>query len=195
MSDDQPPNEPPAEVPPPPVEGPTPPAVVVPIVPPYRDHMNSVEAKIVIRTWRLIMDIDEPSLTKVDVYGRYGYPNELPVESPFHTHIYEMLDHFKEYRKHLELMRNKILMAVEGVNFERRIGMNGAKIHQALIEEINRSFDSLCVECYDPEFHLNCEVWKKRIGKPFSDDEASLFSSVDESADEDEREQMEENIE
>jgi hypothetical protein len=137
--------------------------------------------------------MDEPRISKVDVYGRYGYPKELPVESPFHSHIYEMLDHFEEYRKHLELMRNKILMAVEGVNFERRIGMNGAKIHQSLIEEINSSFDSLCIKCYDPEFHLDCEVWKKRIGRvgnPFSDDEASLFSSVDESADEGEREQM-----
>jgi hypothetical protein len=64
-----------------------------------------------------------------------------------------------------------------------------------MIEEINRLFDSLCIECYDPEFHLKCEVRKKRVGNPYSDDEVSLFSSVDESADEGESEQMKENIE
>jgi hypothetical protein len=171
------------------VEGPPPPAAVVPIVPPHEDYMNSVEAKLIKGIWRVIKTIDDPRFTSVDI--RTGY---LTAHSPFHTHLFEMFDYFEEYRKHLELMRNNIIRAVEGVKFERP-SYDGAKIHLAMIEEINRSFDSLCIECYDPECHLKCEVRKKRVGNPYSDDEASLFSSVDESADEDESEQMKENIE
>jgi hypothetical protein len=98
-----------------------------------------------------------------------------------------MFDYFEEYRKHLELMRNNLIKAAHGVKFERPSAA-GAAVHLAMIEEINRSFDSLCIECYDPECHLECVVRNKKV----DDDEESLFSnSLDEDADADENEQVE----
>jgi hypothetical protein len=160
---DQPPKEPPAEVPPPP-------AAVVPIVPPLVGFHNSVEAKLMKSIWRVIISLNDPCFTSVDI--RTGY---LTVQGPFHDHLYEMFDYFEEYRKQLELMRNNLIKAAREVKFER-----------SMIEEINRSFDSLCINCYDSECHLECVVNKK-----VNDDEESLFSNpLDEDADEDESEQV-----
>jgi hypothetical protein len=61
-------------------------------------------------------------------------------------------------------------------------------VQRSMFEEINHSFDSLRIRIgYDSERRL--------VNKNLSDDKASLFSSVDESADENESEQMKVNSE
>jgi hypothetical protein len=182
---DQPPKEPPAEVLPPPAEVPPPP---VEVIPPLVGFHNSVEAKLMKSIWRVIISLNDPRFTLVDI--RTGY---LTVRGPFHDHLYEMFDYFEEYRKQLELMRNNLIKAAREVEFGTRCihgvmesGYHGPVPPRTMIEEINHSFDSLCINCYDSECHLECVVNKK-----VNDDEESLVSNpLDEDADEDESEQV-----
>ena len=135
--------------------------------------------------------LNDPCFTSVDICTGY-----LTVQGPFHDHLYKMFDYFEEYRKHLELMRNNLIKAAREVEAGTRCifnvmepGYRGPfpRVQRSMIEEINHSFDSLCIECYDSECHLECVVKNKKV----DDDEESLFSnSLDENTDEDEREQV-----
>jgi hypothetical protein len=140
--------------------------------------------------WRVIISLNDPSLTSVDICTGY-----LTVHGPFSDQLSEMFDYFDEYREQLELMRNNLIKAAREVEFGTRCiygvmepGYHGPvpRVQRSMIEEINHSFDSLCISCYDSECHLDCVV-----NKNVNDDEASLFSNpLDENADEDESEQI-----
>jgi hypothetical protein len=138
----------------------------------------------------VIISLNDPRFTSVDI--RTGYET---IRGPFGDHLSEMFDYFEEYRKQLELMRNNLIKAAREVDFGTRCiygvmerGYNGPvpPDKRSMIEEINHSFDSLCIDCYDSEGHLDCVV-----NKNVNDDKESLFSNpLDEDANEDESEQV-----
>jgi hypothetical protein len=174
---DEPPKEPPAEVPPPPAEVP----------PPLVEPHSSIEAKLLKSIWLVISSFNDRGMTSVDI--RSGF---YTVHGPFGDHINEMFDMFDEYREQLELIRNNLIEAAREVDagtrcifdeMEPRYRGPVRRVQRSMVEEINHSFDSLRIGIgYDSERHL--------VNENVSDDEASLFSSVDESADENESEQM-----
>jgi hypothetical protein len=136
--------------------------------------------------WRVIISLNDPSMTSVNI--RTGYET---VRGPFGDHLNEMFDYFDEYREQLELMRNNLIKAAREVEAGKRCiygvmepGYRGPvpRVQRSMVEEINHSFDSLCIGCYDSECHL--------VNENVNDAEASLFSSVDENADENESEQI-----
>jgi hypothetical protein len=136
--------------------------------------------------WRVISSFNDPSMTSVDIRtGLYR------IHGPFDDHLNEMFDMFHEYREQLELMRNNLIEAAREVDagtrcifdvMEPRYRGPFRRVQRSMVEEINHSFDSLCIGCYDSELHL--------VNENVSDDDQSLFSSVDENADENESEQV-----
>jgi hypothetical protein len=123
--------------------------------------------------WLVISSFNNRGMVSVDI--RHGFQT---IDGPFRNHIYEIFDLFDEYREQLELMRNNLIKAAREVKFER-----------SMIEEINYSLDTLRIRIG----YNSCR--SLTLGNPYSDDKASLFSSVDESADENESEQMKVNSE
>jgi hypothetical protein len=133
--------------------------------------------------WRVISSFNDPGMTSVDI--RTGF---YSVHGPFGDHLNEMFDMFHEYREQLELMRIEAAREVDAGTrcifdvMEPRYRGPFRRVQRSMVEEINHSIDSLCIGCYDSERHL--------VNENVSDDEASLFSSVDENADENESEQI-----
>jgi hypothetical protein len=144
--------------------------------PPVEPH-SSIEAKLMKSIWRVIKSFNDPSMTSVD--NRTGL---YRIHGPFDDHLNEMFDMFHEYREQLELMRKNLIEAADrscAAMEPRLIGPTRRQVFRSMVEEINDSFDSLCIGCYDSELHL--------INENVSDDDQSLFSnSLDENADEDE---------
>jgi hypothetical protein len=87
---------------------------------------------------------------------------------PFSDNINEIFDLFDEYRRQLEFMRTNLLEVAREVDAGTR-----------MCEEINHSFDSL-------RNRIGYESERRSVNENISDDKASLFSSVIESADENE---------
>jgi hypothetical protein len=147
----------------------------------------SIEAKLLKSIWLVISSFNDRGMMLVDI--RRGF---YTIDGPFCNHINEIFDLFDEYREQLEFIRNDLNEAAREVEagtrplFDEMEPMYCGpvrRVQRSMFEEINYSLDTLCIRIgYDSERCLTLEN--------LSDDEASLFSSVDESADENESEQM-----
>ena len=111
----------------------------------------------------MISSCNDSSMTTVNTLGGF-----YTVHGPFSDNINEIFDLFDEYRRQLEFMRTNLLEVAREVDAGTR-----------MCEEINHSFDSL-------RNRIGYESERRSVNENISDDKASLFSSVIESADENE---------
>ena len=160
--------EPPMEIPQPPV-----------------DPLETIESRLLRSIWQVISSLNDPSMRTVNTLGEI-----FTMPGPFCIHMNEIFDTFDEYRVQLELMRSNLLEAAREVDagtrpiideFEPRYRGPRHQIQRSMCEEIDHSFDSLRNRIgYESECRL--------VNENISDDESSLFSSVNESANENESE-------
>jgi hypothetical protein len=130
--------------------------------PPAACHA-SVEFGVLKNLWQVISSSNESFMTTIDIVdGFYTF------HGPFSDNINEIFDLIDEYRRQLENMRTNLLEVASEVDAGAR-----------MCEEINYSFDSL-------RNRLGYESERRSVNENVSDDESSLFSSVIESADENE---------
>ena len=174
-STDQSPMEPPAEIVDQPPMEPLSGVQAPPAHPP-----DTIEAKLLLSTWLAIGDVNGYVMPAVDV--RDGF---YTIHGPFGAHINEIFVLFDEYRGQLELMRTNLIEAAREVAAGTRPlidvmepGYRGHRrgVQRSLCEEIDHSFDFL-------RNRIGYETERRSVNENESDDEASLFSNVIESAD------------
>ena len=124
---------------------------------------ESIEFRLLRNIWQVISSCPDSSMTTVDILDGF-----YTIHGPFSDNIHEIFDMFDEYRGQLERMRTNLLEAAREVDAGTR-----------MYEEINHSFDFL-------RNQIGYESERRSVNQNISDDEASLFSSVIESADENE---------
>ena len=141
---------------------------------------DTIEAKLLLSIWRAIGDVNGNVMPAVDV--RDGF---YTIHGPFGAHINEIFVLFDEYRGQLELMRTNLIEAAREVAAgtrplidEMEPGYRGHRrgVKRTLCEEIDHSFDIL-------RNRIGYETERRSVNENESDDEASLFSNVIESAD------------